>query len=233
MEKNKFESLAPSAEMKSLLDHSDRSTLILDSQFRILWFNENKAPKLILMDIQLSDGICFSIFDQVKISPLSKIIFTTAYDEYAIRAFKVNSIDYLLKPISYSRFIQAVERALNRKKTETKNTENSREIFIKKGSTLIRMKYEDIIWVEALENYIILNTLNDKVTIHFTMKAIEKKLPSDIFIRVHRSYIVNKSRIKVIKDNSVELGFKEKNVNIPIGKSYKDQLISDINLIVK
>jgi len=138
---------------------------------------------------------------------LPQVIITSSRDKYALQALYFNVTDYLLKPISYSRFIQAVERAHNRKKTEAKNTENSREIFIKKGSTLIRMKYEDIVWVEALENYIILNTLNDKVTIHFTMKAIEKKLPSDIFIRVHRSYIVNKSRIKVIKDNSVELGF--------------------------
>jgi len=190
----------------------------------------NKKIDLIFLDIEMPemDGIEFL----KSLKKLPQVIITSSRDKYALQAFDFNVTDYLLKPISYSRFIQAVERALNRKKTETKNTENSREIFIKKGSTLIRMKYEDIVWVEALENYIILNTLNDKVTI-FTMKAIEKKLPSDIFIRVHRSYIVNKSRIKVIKDNSVELGFKEKNVNIPIGKSYKDQLISDINLIVK
>lgn len=190
---------------------------------------------LIFLDIEMPemDGIEFL----KSLKSLPQVIITSSRDKYALQAFDFDVTDYLLKPISYSRFIQAVERALNRKKTETNKTEKSREIFIKKGSTLIRMKYEDIIWVEALENYIILNTLNEKITIHFTMKAIEKRLPSDIFIRVHRSYIVNKSRIKVIRDNSVELGFKDKDkdkdISIPIGKSYKEQLISDINLIVK
>jgi len=192
---------------------------------------DDQKIELIFLDIEMPEMDGIEFLKSLKKMP--QVIITSSRDKYALQAFDFNVTDYLLKPITYSRFIQAVERAQNRKRTETKDTEKSREIFIKKGSTLIRMKYEDIVWVEALENYIILNTLNDKVTIHFTMKAIEKKLPSDIFIRVHRSYIVNKSRIKVIKDNSVELDFKDSNKSIPIGKSYKNQLISDINLIVK
>ena len=92
---------------------------------------------------------------------------------------------------------------------------------------------EDILWVEALENYVIFNTFNEKYTIHFTMKAIEQKLPSNRFTRVHRSYIVNTSSINVIEDNSVIIKTHDGSKSIPIGKSYKDKLMGDINLIIK
>ena len=98
---------------------------------------------------------------------------------------------------------------------------------------LVRLKYEDILWVEALENYVIFNTFNEKYTIHFTMKAIEQKLPQNKFTRVHRSYIVNTSCIDVIEDNSVLIKVHDGSKTIPIGKSYKDKLMGDINLMVK
>jgi DNA-binding LytR/AlgR family response regulator len=87
--------------------------------------------------------------------------------------------------------------------------------------------------VEALENYVIFNTFQEKFTIHFTMKAVETKLPSNKFTRVHRSFIVNTSRINIIEDNSVIIKTHEGNKSIPIGKSYKDNLLKDINLIIK
>ena len=107
------------------------------------------------------------------------------------------------------------------------------EIFIKKNSTLVRLRYDDILWVEALENYVIFNTFDDKYTIHFTMKAIEQKLPMEKFSRVHRSYIVNTGCIEVIEDNSVLIKTHDGTKTIPIGKSYKDKLMGDINLMVK
>lgn len=97
----------------------------------------------------------------------------------------------------------------------------------------MRLKYDDILWVEALENYVIFTTYADKFTIHFTMKAIESKLPQHKFTRVHRSFIVNTKSINVIEDNSVIIKTKEGNKSIPIGKSYKDKLMGDINLIAK
>jgi DNA-binding LytR/AlgR family response regulator len=107
------------------------------------------------------------------------------------------------------------------------------EIFIKKNSTLVRLRYDDILWVEALENYVIFNTYKEKYTIHFTMKAIEQKLPSNKFTRVHRSFIVNTGSIDVIEDNSVMMKIEDGTKTIPIGKSYKEKLMKDINLIIK
>ena len=95
------------------------------------------------------------------------------------------------------------------------------------------MKYDDILWIEALENYVVLNTFSDKFTIHFTMKAISEKMPSEKFVRVHRSFIVNINKIKVIEDNSVVIKHEGGSKIIPIGKSYKDKLMDDINLITK
>ena len=97
----------------------------------------------------------------------------------------------------------------------------------------MRLSYDDILWVEALENYVIVSTFDEKYTIHFTMKAITQKLPHRRFKRVHRSYIVNISKINVIEDNSVIISTKTGNKVIPIGKSYKDKLMEDLNLMSK
>jgi DNA-binding LytR/AlgR family response regulator len=107
------------------------------------------------------------------------------------------------------------------------------EIFIKKGSALVKLKLIDIIYIEALENYVTLNTCDDKFTIHFTMKAIENQLPSGIFIRVHRSFIISKSMIQSIKDSSLDLKVGDTLKNIPVGKSYRDSLLNDINVMAR
>ena len=95
------------------------------------------------------------------------------------------------------------------------------------------MRYDDILWIEALENYVIFNTYADRYTIHFTMKSIEQKLPFHKFTRVHRSYIVNVSSINYIEDNAIIIKTEDGHKSIPIGKSYKDKLMGDINLMIK
>ena len=123
--------------------------------------------------------------------------------------------------------------AYNKSERNKINLIGKEEIFIKKNSTLVRLKYDDILWVEALENYVIFNTFKEKFTIHFTMKAIEQKLPANKFTRVHRSFIVNTSSIDIIEDNSVLVRIEDGTKSIPIGKSYKEKLMKDINLIIK
>jgi DNA-binding LytR/AlgR family response regulator len=107
------------------------------------------------------------------------------------------------------------------------------EIFIKKGSSLVKLKLREIIYIEALENYVTLSTNDDKFTIHFTMKAIEHQLPSGVFIRVHRSFIINKSMIQAIKENSLDLNIGGSLKSIPVGKSFRDSLLNDINVMAK
>jgi len=186
---------------------------------------------LIFLDIEMPEMTGIEFLNSIKMS--SQVIIVSSKDRYAIEAFEYDVTDYLLKPITYTRFFKAIDKATTRFEKEKINQVGKDELFIKKNSSLVRLKYDEILWVEALENYVVFNTFNDKYTIHFTMKAIEKKLPAHKFTRVHRSYIVNTSSILIIEDNSVIIKTQDGNKPIPIGKSYKDNLMNDINLIIK
>jgi len=193
--------------------------------------DEETDIHLIFLDIEMPDMSGIDFLD--TLNNLPQIIIISSKEKYALNAFEYDVTDYLLKPITYSRFYKAVEKALARFNKNKLDSIGKDEIFIKKSSSLVRLKYKDILWVEALENYVIFNTYNDKYTIHFTMKAIEQKLPSTKFTRVHRSFIVNTSSINVIEDNAIIIKTDSGNKTIPIGKSYKDNLMGDINLMIK
>ena len=186
---------------------------------------------LIFLDIELPEMSGMEFLDSLENPPL--VIIISSKDKYAVDAFEYDVVDYLVKPINYARFFKAVEKARRNYQRDLLDKIGKEEIFIKKNSMLVRLKYDDILWVEALENYVIFNTFDEKYTIHFTMKAIEQKLPTSKFTRVHRSYIVNTGSIDVIEDNSVLIKVQDGTKTIPIGKSYKDKLMGDINLMIK
>jgi DNA-binding LytR/AlgR family response regulator len=186
---------------------------------------------LIFLDIEMPEMSGIDFLDSLLTQP--QVIIFSSKGKYAVDSYNYDVTDYLLKPVSYKRFLQAVEKVEKRTREASIDQSGGNEIFIKKNSTLVRLKYDDILWIEALENYVIFNTFKDKFTIHFTMKAIEQKLPPKKFTRVHRSYIVNTSRIEVIEDNSVIVKTEDTSKSIPIGKSYKEKLMKDINLIIK
>lgn len=186
---------------------------------------------LIILDIQMPEMDGFDFIGSLEYPP--NIIIVSAAEEYAIKAFDFNVVDYLLKPVSYGRFCKAIDKTIKYfSRKEAPNT-GEEEIFIKKGSSLVKLKMKDIIYIEALENYVTLTTNDDKFTIHFTMKAIESHLPSGIFIRVHRSYIINKSMIQTIKENSLDLIVGDTVKSIPVGKSFRDTLLDDINVMAR
>lgn len=184
---------------------------------------------LIFLDIEMPemDGIDFLN----TLSNLPQVIIISSKEKYAINAFDYDVTDYLLKPINYSRFFKAVTKA--RKIDESKSKKKVNEIYVKKSSALVRLKFEDILYVEALENYVIIAVFNEKFTIHFTMKSIENQLPVDVFKRVHRSFIININKIERIEDNSVIIKSNEGTKSIPIGKAYKEKFMSEINLMGK
>ncbi len=192
-------------------------------------FNTGEDVDLIFLDIEMPEMSGIDFLETLQNPP--QIIIVSSKEKYALDAFNYDVTDYLLKPVSYSRFFKAINKANVRFKNKVDSKED--EIFIKKNSALVRLKYDEILWVEALENYVIFTTYSDKYTIHFTMKAIEQKLPSTMFTRVHRSFIVNTRSINLIEDNSVIIKTKEGSKTIPIGKSYKDKLMGDINLMIK
>lgn len=194
-------------------------------------FTTRNDIDLIFLDIEMPEMNGFDFIGSLDFPP--NIIIVSAAEEYALRAFDFNVVDYLLKPISYGRFCKAIDKTIKYFGRKEIPVSGDEEIFIKNGSSLVKLKLKEIIYVEALENYVTLNTSDDKYTIHFTMKAIESQLPSSIFVRVHRSYIVNKGMVQSIKENTLELLVGDNVKTIPVGKSYRDSFLNDINVMVR
>lgn len=186
---------------------------------------------LIILDIEMPEMNGFDFIGSLDFPP--NIIIVSSAEEYALKAFDFNVVDYLLKPVTYGRFCKAIDKTIRYFSRKEEPNTGDEEIFIKKGSSLVKLKLSDIVYIEALENYVTLNTHDDKFTIHFTMKAIESQLSSDVFIRVHRSFIINKSMIQAIKENSLDLNVGDNLKSIPVGKSYRDSLLDDINVMAR
>lgn len=182
---------------------------------------------LLFLDIQMPElnGLDFSRMVPAQ----TRIVFTTAFDQYAIDGYRVNALDYLLKPISYPNFLQAANKALEWFKLveqgqQTKEEDDEKEpqsIFVKSEYKLVRIELDKILYIEGLKDYVkIVEEGGDKpILTLMTMKGIEEMLPQSRFIRVHRSYIVQKNKIRVIEHNRIVFG----KTYIPIGDSYKDE----------
>ena len=193
-----------------------------------------KEPVHILfLDIQMPgiDGLEFSRL----IDSYTRIVFTTAFDRYAVDSYKVNALDYLLKPISYSSFLQAVNKAVHwfelhekPKQIEAESTQpNPEYIFVKSDYKLIQIPLNNILYIEGLKDYVKIHLEDGQKPILslLSMKSMEERLPSNQFIRVHRSFIVQKNKIKVIDRGRIVFN-KE---YIPISESYKQELFAYIN----
>lgn len=176
---------------------------------------------LLFLDIQMPEltGLEFSRM----VNEQTRIIFTTAFDHFALESYKVNALDYLLKPISYPEFLQASNKALQwfELSANSKDKDVNETIFLKSEYKLLQIKLQSILYIEGLKDYVKVYIEEEQrpIVSHISMKAIEDMLPSDRFIRVHRSFIVQPEKIKVIERNRIIFG-KE---YIPISESYKDK----------
>lgn len=184
---------------------------------------------ILFLDINMPvlDGISF--LKTIQHRP--QVIFTTAYKEYALNAFDLAAVDYLLKPFSLERFIVAVDKALERlnKNTSAAFVAEDRKddfIFIKTDSKMYRVLYADIIYAEASGNYTKIVTTQQTLLPAITFTGFEQQLPSSLFIRVHRSFIINKSHITHIEGNRI---FVNK-VEIPIGINYKEGFLKALGI---
>jgi len=190
-----------------------------------------KDVDLVFLDFEILGMDGFEFISSLDYQP--NIIIISSSDQNALKAFDFNAVDYLIKPVVYSRFCKAVDKAITYYSRKEVSNSVDNEIFIKKGSSLVKLKLKDLVYIEALENYVTLYTNAEKFTIHFTMKALDNQLPLSIFIRVHRSYIVNKSMIQGIQENSLDLIIADTIKNLPVGKSYRSLLLNNINLIAR
>ena len=190
-----------------------------------------KNIDLFFVDIEMPDLDFFNYIKNLDYQP--KTIIISDNIQNALRAFDSNVIDFLLKPVNYSRFFKSVDKAMKFHIQKESKSSYGDEIFIKKGSSLVKIKLTDLVYIEALENYITLHTKDEKFTIHFTMKAFEEQLLSGVFIRVHRSFIVNKSMIQSVKEDSLDLILGETLKNIPLGNSYREALLNNLKMMVR
>lgn len=185
----------------------------------------NNEIDLIFLDIHMPDLSGIEFIKNMEKSVL--IIFTTAYSDYAIQGFEHNAVDYLLKPISFERFVKAANRAYEMYKHKTNSADNSKEyIFVKADYKSVKINFDDILYIEGLKDYIKIITKEKTVLTLMRMKKIEEKLPSDKFIRVHRSYIISLKNIESVKKSNVQIGTK----NIPVSDLYRDNFLKIINL---
>lgn len=201
-------------------------------------FEANEALKnnqidLMFLDIQMPQlsGIDFL---KTLANPPS-VIFTTAYPDYAVEGFELNAVDYLLKPISLERFLKSVnkvsEKLMSKKKENDHSSNESQEdfFFVKADKKLVKVNFDDILYIEGLKDYVIIRQENGRVITLQTMKSLEDRLPLNHFKRVHRSFIVNINKITAILGNMVELMEAGKIKQLPIGKNYRDELLDLIN----
>jgi DNA-binding LytR/AlgR family response regulator len=184
---------------------------------------------LVLLDIELPEMSGMEYLRTLEEQPV--VIILSAQEKYALEAFQYDVTDYILKPITYARFYKAVAKAYSHWRRQNNVQKIQNDIFVKKGHSLVKLSYDEIIWIESLENYVLVITNKEKLAVHFTLKAILQKLPPDIFLQVHRSHIVNINKIETIKRNSLIIRENSFEQEVPIGKSFRDQLLASLNLM--
>ena len=189
---------------------------------------EMHNPEIVLLDIQMPGMDGLELTKNLG-SKRPVIIFTTSLKEYAVEAFELNVADYLVKPVTPSRFIQAIDRArtiIESNKEEVKMNDDE-FIFIRDSNIVKRLNVDDILFAEAMGDYVKLHTPQKFFAIHTTLKTVEERLPEHKFLRVHRSYIVALHKIDTIRDGSIVINGKQ----VPVADAYRSQLNGRMNIL--
>jgi len=194
-----------------------------DNPLDAIDFLSNQMADLIFVDIQMPDLSGIEFTRSLENAP--KIVFTTAYEKYALEGFKLNAIDYLLKPFSYEEFLKAAAKARKQAELEANSLPtaeiNNQFLFLKSEYKIRRINFDDILYIEGLKDYIKVYTMGDEKPVLSlnSIKSLEQKLPEEKFMRVHRSFIVNLDRIETIERSRIIFG----KTYIPVSDQYKDK----------
>lgn len=197
---------------------------------------KNEQIDLIFLDIQMPDITGIEFMKTLQAKP--EVIFTTAYQEYAIEGFNLSAIDYLLKPFSFERFYQAVNKVIDKlegqkNKEESATTAPSQTSFadsyltIRADRKFYKINFSDILYIEGQKAYVSFYTTSKRITALASLRDLEESLPKDQFIRIHKSYIVSIREINSLEGNMIEI----KDQKLPIGKSYKDEILKIFGLM--
>ncbi|MEL6718549.1 MAG: LytTR family DNA-binding domain-containing protein [Bacteroidota bacterium] len=182
------------------------------------FLNHNQVD-LLFLDIEMPKLSGMAFLRSLTNSPA--VIFTTAYPQYALEGYNFNVIDYLLKPISFERFLQASNKAL---RVLDKKSEEENYIFVKTDKQLVKIKINDVLFVESMQNYVVFHTNNDKIMTLTSMKSLTDWLPEKDFITVHRSYLVAKTKVEAVIGNQLIIGEHK----IPISTRMRKQVLEEL-----
>ncbi|MBW4890385.1 LytTR family DNA-binding domain-containing protein [Mucilaginibacter sp. HMF5004] len=178
---------------------------------------------LIFLDVNMPKMNGFQFLRSAPYLPM--VIMTTAYGQYALDGFEMAVVDYLVKPFSLNRFIKAGNRALQLKTLKQRPPANANDsFFVKSDGKIERVVYSELVYIEAMANYVTLYTINKKLVVYLTIKGIQEKLPADQFIQVHKSHIVNLDKISSIEGNILNLGIAK----VSMGQSFYDDVMDKL-----
>lgn len=216
--------------MKQLASHVDQLHVAGECASAIEAYNILQKEKidLLLLDIEMPGMNGIELTRNIgKKGPV--IIFTTAKKDYAVEAFELHVADYLIKPVNPSRFLQAIERAKEVQQANSRELHDTDNefVFIRDSGILKRIKLDDVLYLEAMGDYVKLHTPQKFHAVHSTLKAIEERLPDTKFMRVHRSYIVALDKIEAIQDGAIIIS---KNA-VPVADAYRAALNGKLNLL--
>lgn len=191
----------------------------------LTFFRDGGRCDLILLDVEMPtlNGLELA---KLLPKPTPAIVLVTTHRDFAVAAFELQVVDYLVKPVEFARFSQAISKVLALRpaaavapRPSLKTPEPAADLFVKVGTKSIKINFDEVLYIEALSTYSVIVTTTQKHIVYLTLKALIERLPFAHFVRVHRSYIVNMRRIEAIEDNMLKLGSHE----VPVGKSYQEE----------
>jgi DNA-binding LytR/AlgR family response regulator len=189
---------------------------------------DDKGIDILFLDIEMPEMTGIDLLKTLQNKKIN-IILTTSREQYAVEAFEYNVTDYLVKPISYPRFLKAITKVREKMEHEAGSfSVDLPYLFVRSNHKIVKIEPNEIDFIEALSDYILIHTSKQKYVVHSTMKGIEEKLiPFKRFVRVHRSYIVNMNHVEVVQDIHVIVRGK----TIPIGRSYRPKFIEGLDIL--
>jgi two-component system LytT family response regulator len=217
--------------LKHLIEQVDFLLLEEECSDAVSAFNylRKETIDLVFLDVEMPGMTGIEIIKNLERRPI--IILISAKKDYAVEAFELNVADYITKPVSLPRFMQAVARAKklfeNNHQQESSNGKDKNYIFVRSNSVLTKIKINEIDYVQALGDYVTICTKDKHHTVHITLKGIEEKLLSNKFYRLHRSYLVALDHVDGVEDNTAYIG----KTPLPIGEQFKKNLLKKLNLI--